>query len=85
MARYLLRRLVLTIPVVFGVATLVFALIHLVPGDPAQAMLGEGASADASVTGHNIHCQRTVAFRNRELDLNSSSVGEIRPVNARWE
>ena len=27
-----------------GVATLVFALIHLVPGDPAQAMLGEGAS-----------------------------------------
>ena len=46
MARYLLRRLVLTIPVVLGVATLVFALIHLVPGDPAQAMLGEGASAD---------------------------------------
>ena len=31
----------LTIPVLLGVATLVFALIHLVPGDPAQAMLGE--------------------------------------------
>ena len=44
MARYLLRRLALTIPVLLGVATLVFALIHLVPGDPAQAMLGEGAS-----------------------------------------
>ena len=29
-----------------GVATLVFALIHLVPGDPAQAMLGEGASQE---------------------------------------
>jgi ABC-type dipeptide/oligopeptide/nickel transport system permease component len=43
--RYLVRRLVTTIPVVFGVATLVFALIHLVPGDPAQAMLGESASA----------------------------------------
>ncbi len=28
-----------------GVATLVFSLIHLVPGDPAQSMLGEGASA----------------------------------------
>jgi len=40
---YLLRRLVLTIPVLLGVATLVFALIHLVPGDPAQAMLGEQA------------------------------------------
>jgi ABC-type dipeptide/oligopeptide/nickel transport system permease component len=45
MARFLLRRLLLTAPVLFGVATLVFALIHLVPGDPAQAMLGEGASA----------------------------------------
>src|SRR3954469_2829968 len=44
MGRYLLRRLTLTIPVLLGVATLVFALIHLVPGDPAQAMLGESAS-----------------------------------------
>ena len=46
MTRYLVRRLVLTIPVLLGAATLVFALIHLVPGDPAQAMLGEGASAE---------------------------------------
>jgi ABC-type dipeptide/oligopeptide/nickel transport system permease component len=44
MGAYLLRRLALTIPVLLGVATLVFALIHLVPGDPAQAMLGESAS-----------------------------------------
>ena len=44
MARYLVRRLLLTVPVLLGVATLVFALIHLVPGDPAQSMLGESAS-----------------------------------------
>lgn len=44
MARYLVRRLLLTLPVLLGVATLVFALIHLVPGDPAQSMLGESAS-----------------------------------------
>ncbi len=44
MPGFLLRRLALTIPVLFGVATLVFSLIHLVPGDPAQAMLGEGAA-----------------------------------------
>jgi peptide/nickel transport system permease protein len=43
--RYLIRRILLTIPVLIGVATLVFALIHLVPGDPAQSMLGDGASA----------------------------------------
>jgi peptide/nickel transport system permease protein len=46
MVRYLVRRLLLTLPVLLGVATLVFALIHLVPGDPAQAMLGEGASQE---------------------------------------
>ena len=44
MARFLLRRIVLTAPVLLGVATLVFSLIHLVPGDPVQAMLGESAS-----------------------------------------
>ena len=46
MLRYLIRRLLLTIPVLLGVATLVFALIHLVPGDPAQSMLGDGAAPE---------------------------------------
>ncbi len=46
MARYLVRRLLLTAPVLLGVATLVFALIHFVPGDPVQAMLGEGAAQE---------------------------------------
>src|SRR5438128_11424275 len=46
MARYLMRRLLLTVPVLLGVATLVFALIHLVPGDPAQTMLGESAAPE---------------------------------------
>jgi peptide/nickel transport system permease protein len=46
MLRYLIRRLLLTIPVLLGVATLVFSLIHLVPGDPAQSMLGDGASVE---------------------------------------
>jgi len=44
--RFLVRRLLLTLPVLLGVATLVFALIHLIPGDPAQAILGETASAE---------------------------------------
>ena len=42
---FLTRRLVLSVPVLLGVATLVFSLIHMIPGDPAQAMLGETASA----------------------------------------
>ncbi len=44
MAKYLLRRLLLTIPVVAGVTVIVFLVIHLVPGDPVQMMLGDNAS-----------------------------------------
>ena len=44
MTRFLIRRLLLTVPVLLGVATLVFSLIHLVPGDPVQAMLGDSAT-----------------------------------------
>ncbi len=43
MTRFIVRRFVQTIPVLLGVATLVFLLIHLVPGDPVQAMLGDTA------------------------------------------
>jgi ABC-type dipeptide/oligopeptide/nickel transport system permease component len=43
--RFTIRRVLLTVPVLLGVATLVFSLLHLVPGDPALAMLGESASA----------------------------------------
>jgi len=44
MLRHLFRRLLLTLPVLWLVVTVVFLLIHLVPGDPIQQMLGEGAS-----------------------------------------
>lgn len=47
--RFLARRLLLAIPVLIGVATLVFALIHLIPGDPVRTMLGESASEDSVI------------------------------------
>ena len=51
--RSALTRLALTLPVVWLVVSLVFLLIHLVPGDPIQQMLGEGASpADISSLRH---------------------------------
>lgn len=44
MARYLLKRFLLTLPALWLVLTLVFLMIHIVPGDPAEQMLGEGAA-----------------------------------------
>src|SRR6266851_4946371 len=42
---YILRRLAHTIPVLLGVATVVFLALRLIPGDPAIALAGEKASA----------------------------------------
>ena len=47
MARYLLRRFALTLPAIWLVLTMVFFLIHIVPGDPVEQMLGEGAAPGA--------------------------------------
>lgn len=43
MTRYILRRLLQMVPITFGIITLIFALIHLIPGDPAEQIAGEGA------------------------------------------
>jgi ABC-type dipeptide/oligopeptide/nickel transport system permease component len=51
--RYLLTRLLYTLPVIWLVVSLVFLLIHLVPGDPIAQMLGEGApAADLQAARH---------------------------------
>lgn len=44
MARHLFQRLLLTLPALWLVLTLVFLMIHIVPGDPVEQMLGEGAA-----------------------------------------
>jgi peptide/nickel transport system permease protein len=43
MTAYIARRLAQTIPIALLVSILVFSLIHLIPGDPVEMMLGEGA------------------------------------------
>ena len=43
---YALQRLLLAVPVLFGVSVLVFAVLHLAPGDPAAIMLGAQATKE---------------------------------------
>lgn len=48
-----LRRVLITLPVIWVIASVVFLLIHIVPGDPIVQMLGEGATAsDISALRH---------------------------------
>src|SRR5581483_8168620 len=47
MARYIARRLVQLIPVVFGITLVLFFMLRLIPGDPASVLLGERATDEA--------------------------------------
>ena len=44
MYRYVLKRLLLMIPVLLGVTLIVFSLMYIAPGDPVQLLLGDTAT-----------------------------------------
>jgi peptide/nickel transport system permease protein len=46
MSQYIIRRFLQMIPITFGILTLVFSLIHMIPGDPARQIAGENARAE---------------------------------------
>jgi len=59
MQDYLIKRLLLTVPVVLGVTVLVFLFIHMIPGDPVEVMLGESArTADRAALRDALHLDR---------------------------
>jgi ABC-type dipeptide/oligopeptide/nickel transport system permease component len=45
MSRFILRRLLLAIPTLFGVLIVAFLVLHVAPGDPVTAMIGERADS----------------------------------------
>ena len=47
MTRYIASRLLLAVPIFLGVVTIVFVVVRILPGDPAQVALGDYASRDA--------------------------------------
>lgn len=46
MGKYIIRRLILAIPVLIGVSIIAFMILHLSPGDPAQLLAGEDATQE---------------------------------------
>jgi ABC-type dipeptide/oligopeptide/nickel transport system permease component len=62
MIDFLLRRLLGAVPVVLGVVLAVFLLLHLVPGDPVELMLGDSARpADRTALRQALGLDRTLA------------------------
>ncbi|WP_026380808.1 ABC transporter permease [Afifella pfennigii] len=57
---YILKRLLMMIPILFGLSVIVFAMMALIPGDPATAILGSYATPE------------NVARLNRQLGLDQS-------------
>ena len=53
MLRFAVRRIMLMIPVLFGLSVLLFAWLRALPGDPARALLGEKATQNYRIETTN--------------------------------
>ncbi|HYK63906.1 MAG TPA: ABC transporter permease [Patescibacteria group bacterium] len=77
MIKHLVRRLLALVPVALGVATFTFAIIHLVPGDPVIAMLGETAEpVDIADMRHQLGLDRPLLAQYAAY-LGGLAVGDL--------
>ncbi len=77
MTAYLLRRLAQVVPLALLVATLVFSLLHLIPGDPVEMMLGEGAQrSDVETLRRELGLDRPLARQYVEY-LGGLATGDL--------
>jgi len=61
---YVAKRILITIPVLFLVSLMVFSLIHLIPGDPAQVILGQDATPVAlQALRHQLGLDQPIVFQ----------------------
>jgi ABC-type dipeptide/oligopeptide/nickel transport system permease component len=64
MIRYLSLRVLLALPALWLIVTTVFLLVHIIPGDPVQQMLGEGARAeDLEQLRHSLGLDRPISVQ----------------------
>lgn len=87
MCQYVLRRLVAAIPTLLGVLVVVFLVVHLIPGDPVAAMLGDTATTEQlELTRQQygfdrpLYEQFLIFFRNYASGEMGSSIRTRRPV-----
>jgi len=76
--QFILRRIVVTIPVLLGIVFIVFALARLVPGDPCRAVLGERATdaiCDEFIARHGLNQPIPVQFADYLGQLASGDLG----------
>ena len=71
LTRYILRRLLLLIPVLIGISIVTFAMLRLIPGDPATVMLGEHATIES------------IAEFSERMGLDQPIYVQYRPLYAR--
>ena len=77
MKRYLIQRLLLLLPTLFGALSLVFLLVHLIPGDPVEVMLGETASsADKQELRRSLGLDQPLATQYRSF-LGKLAAGDL--------
>src|SRR3954451_7673658 len=64
MGRYILRRLLLTIPILFGISLIVFLMLHSAGGDPAEVKLGARGDAESiAKLRHDMGLDRPLAVQ----------------------
>ena len=63
MLSHILKRLVLAVPVIWGVVTIVFVLTRALPGDPAETMLSQSGGSPQAV--EQLRAQRLRAAMTR--------------------
>jgi ABC-type dipeptide/oligopeptide/nickel transport system permease component len=88
MISYLIRRILLAIPVLVGIVVVVFFLIRAIPGDPCTSLLGERASAaacerfdEANGLNEPIYVQLGIYMKNVVTFNLGDSIRFSRPVN----
>ena len=69
MGRYIVRRLLINIPVLFGITVMLFTFVNLAPGDPMLAMLGQRMLANQAIEGSaaDLMAQRRALGLDRPL------------------